>query len=155
MKKLLRFIGCILLTLTVGGISGIATIAGVKGWYTTLKKPFFNPPNYLFGPVWTILYFLMGVSLYLVFNSQRSPALKGALAVFGVQLLLNFFWSIIFFNFHQVGWALVEILVMWVTIIFMIVAFYRINRTAGLLQLPYIAWVSFATLLNAGIFYLN
>jgi benzodiazapine receptor len=155
MKKLLTFVGCILLTLTVGGVSGIATINGVKSWYTTLKKPSFNPPNYLFGPVWTILYFLMGVSLYMVVSNSKSTTLKRPLAIFGLQLVLNFFWSVIFFNLHQVGWALVEILLMWVSIIFMIIEFYRINKIAGLLQLPYIIWVSFATLLNASIFCLN
>jgi tryptophan-rich sensory protein len=155
MKKLFRFLGCILLTMTIGGISGIATIDGVKGWYTTLNKPSFNPPNYLFGPLWTALYFLMGVSLYIILNQPASAGRRRALTIFGVQLALNFFWSVIFFNFHEPGWALADIILMWIAIVAMIVTFYRIDKTAGLLQLPYIAWVSFATLLNGAIVYLN
>ncbi|MBC7552671.1 MAG: tryptophan-rich sensory protein [Taibaiella sp.] len=155
MKKLLTFIGCIVLTLAVGGLSGIATVGGVKGWYTTLLKPAFNPPNYLFGPVWTLLYLLMGVSLYIILQEQATPAKKRALVIFGVQLSLNAFWSIIFFNFHEVGWALIEIISIWMSVLLMIITFYKINKTAGLLQLPYLAWVSFATILNAAIFYLN
>lgn len=155
MKAILKLIGCILLTMSIGGLSGYATIEGVSGWYTTLHKPSFNPPNYLFGPVWSLLYLLMGVSLFLILRADKSASRGKSIAAFIIQLVLNFFWSIIFFRFHAVGLALVEILLMWSSILWMIVAMYRVNKPAGLLQLPYIFWVSFATLLNTAIYLLN
>ena len=141
--------------MSIGGLSGYATIDGVTGWYTALHKPSFNPPNYLFGPVWSLLYLLMGVSLFLILKAKKSPARSKAIVAFTIQIVLNFFWSIIFFRFHAIKFALAEIVLMWVAILWMIVAFYRVNRTASLIQLPYIAWVSFASILNAAIFYLN
>jgi len=155
MKAILKLIGCILLTMSIGGLSGYATIDGVNGWYTTLQKPSFNPPNYLFGPVWSLLYLLMGVSLFLILRADKSPARSKSMAAFIIQLLLNFFWSIIFFRFHAVGIALVEIVLMWSSILWMIVAMYRVHKSAALLQIPYICWVSFATVLNASIYVLN
>ena len=141
--------------MSIGGLSGYATLEGVTGWYTTLHKPSFNPPNYLFGPVWSLLYLLMGVSLFLILKAEKSPTRSKAIAAFTVQLILNFFWSIIFFRFHAVGIALAEIVLMWVAILWMIVAFYWVNKPASLIQIPYIAWVSFASILNAAIFHLN
>ena len=155
MKKALQLVTCILLTMSIGGLSSYATMDGVTGWYTTLHKPSFNPPNYLFGPVWSLLYLLMGVSLSMILRAEKSPARSKAIAAFTVQLILNFFWSIIFFRFHAVGIALVEIVLMWAAILRMIIAFYRVNKSASLIQIPYIAWVSFASILNAAIFYLN
>jgi len=155
MKRFLQLLACILLTMSIGGLSGYATLDGVTGWYITLHKPSFNPPNYLFGPVWSLLYLLMGVSLFLILRAEKSPARRKAIAAFAIQLVLNFFWSIIFFRFHAVGIALAEIVLMWLTILWMIVAFYRVNKTASLIQLPYISWVSFAAILNAVTFYLN
>ena len=155
MKRFFQLLACILLTMSIGGISGYATLDGVTGWYTTLHKPAFNPPNYLFGPVWSLLYLLMGVSLFMILKAEKSPARSKAIAAFTIQLILNFFWSIIFFRFHAVGIALVEIVLMWVTILWMIVAMYRVNKPASLIQIPYLAWVSFASILNAAIFYLN
>lgn len=155
MKRILQFIASVFLTLTVGGLSGYATIAGVEGWYKTLHKPSFNPPNYVFGPVWTLLYLLMGISFFLVWRERSSGKKATAVRFFLVQLLLNFVWSIIFFNLHFIGWALLDILLLWLTILMMIRQFYRINKLSAMLQLPYICWVSFATALNAAIYYLN
>lgn len=155
MKAILKLIGCILLTMSIGGLSGYATIEGVTGWYTTLQKPSFNPPNYLFGPVWSLLYLLMGVSLFLILRAEKSPARGKSIAVFVIQLVLNFFWSILFFRFQAVGIALVEILLMWSSILWMIVAMYRVHKPAALLQIPYLCWVSFATALNTAIYLLN
>ena len=155
MKKTLRLIGCIGLTLAVGGVSGVFTVEGVKGWYRTLNKPFFNPPDYLFGPVWTLLYALMGVSLFFILGLQPSPQRKRAIVIFATQMILNFFSSIIFFSRHAPGWALVEIAALWGCILYMIISFYRLHRVAGALQWPYMAWVSFASLLNGAIVYLN
>lgn len=141
--------------LLIGFISGMSTADAINGWYTTINKPSFNPPNYLFGPVWTLLYALMGVSLFLVLRQEKSPARVLGLRLFAVQLVLNFFWSIIFFRFQLTGWALVEIICMWVVIAAMIRQFVRIKPIAGWIQVPYLLWVSFATLLNASIYYLN
>ena len=155
MKNAFTFTGCLLLTLLVGGVSGYYTIGNVATWYATLHKPFFNPPNSVFGPVWTVLYILMAVSFYMVLQQPKSVMRKYAITFFIVQLTLNFFWSIIFFNLHLIGIALAEIALMWLSILWMIILFYPVSKTAALLQLPYIAWVSFATALNAAIFYLN
>ena len=154
-KKILRLTGCIILTLLVGGVSGFITAQSITGWYTTLVKPSFNPPNYVFGPVWTFLYILMGFSLNMILNQPASINRTQAIAVFGVQLFLNFWWSIIFFSFHRLGFAMAEIVLMWASIIWMIVAFVRLKPWAGYLQIPYLLWVSFASVLNLAIMLLN
>ncbi len=146
---------CLVIPLTVGFLSGMATVESITTWYAGLNKPFFNPPNYLFGPVWTLLYTLMGVSLFLVLREGPHPLRSKAIIIFSVQLALNAAWSFLFFYFQSPGWALLEIGIMWVCILYMIFMFGRIKRIAGLLQIPYLLWVSFATLLNAAIYYLN
>jgi tryptophan-rich sensory protein len=140
--------------MVVGGISGVATVAGIKDWYVHLNKPFFNPPNYLFGPVWSILYLLMGVSLFMILQS-KSITKKKAISIFFVQLFLNFWWSFLFFKFQLLGISLIEIVLMWLSILWMIIEFKKINKTAAYLQIPYLAWVTFASLLNLAIWYLN
>ena len=155
MQNLIKLIGCLFLTLLTGGVSGWFTVRAISTWYATLHKPSFNPPNYLFGPVWTVLYILMGISFFLILQQPLTDQRRKATRIFIIQLALNFFWSIIFFNFHFIGAALIEILAMWVSIVLMIIYFYRISKLAALLQLPYLCWVSFATLLNAAILYLN
>ena len=146
---------CIVIPLAVGGISSFATSSSIKTWFVTLKKPSFNPPNYLFAPVWTLLYILMGVSLYMIWQSPSGDARTNALLVFGIQLFLNFAWSFVFFYFRKITLALLDILLLWIAIIIMIILFYGINPTAGLLQIPYLLWVSFATALNGAIRKLN
>ncbi|MGX5820895.1 TspO/MBR family protein [Chitinophaga lutea] len=155
MKKGLRLIISLAIPLAVGAIASWFTSANVRTWYPTLEKPSFNPPNAVFGPVWTVLYILMGISLYLVWRLPASQARNRALWIFGVQLLLNFWWSIFFFEFHQIGLALMDIILLWLAIIFMIRHFLRLSPVAAHLQWPYLAWVSFATVLNASIWYLN
>ena len=157
MKKspVLLFSICVIGVLAIGFLSGMSTADGVNGWFTTAKTPSFNPPNYLFGPVWTLLYALMGVSLFLILREEKSQLRSRGLQLFALQLTLNFFWSILFFRFQLTGWALIEIIVMWIAILAMILHFIRVKPIAGWLQIPYILWVSFATLLNAAIFYLN
>lgn len=151
----LLLISCLALPLAVGAISGFATASGVREWYPTLEKPSFTPPDAVFGPVWTLLYFLMGVGLYLVVRSPAGTARTRALWVFGVQLTLNALWSFLFFAFHRVGLALVDILFLWAGIVAMLAAFLSVHRKAGWLQAPYLLWVSFATALNASIWMLN
>jgi tryptophan-rich sensory protein len=153
-KKTISLISCILIPLLVGGISGIATVSGIKDWYVHLNKPFFNPPNYLFGPVWSLLYLLMGISFYIILQS-KSVAKKRAILIFFIQLFLNFWWSFLFFKFQLLGISMIEIMLMWLSILWMIIEFKKINKIAAYLQIPYLVWVTFATLLNASIWYLN
>lgn len=155
MNRYLKLTGCILLPLLVGGAGGYATASNIATWYVTLHKPFFNPPNYLFAPVWTCLYVLMGISFFMVLQSPVSALRTKAIRVFCIQLFLNFWWSFIFFQFHLLGVALVEILLMWLAILTMIITFKKVNATAAYLQVPYLLWVSFATVLNASLWWLN
>ena len=154
LKNILKFIICLIVPMLVGGISGVATVAGIKDWYVHLNKPFFNPPNYLFGPVWSILYLLMGISLFMILQS-KSITKKKAISIFFVQLFLNFWWSFLFFKFQLLGISLIEIVLMWLSILWMIIEFKKINKTAAYLQIPYLVWVTFASLLNLAIWYLN
>src|SRR5690606_35808400 len=140
----------------VGGFSGWATGNESSGeWYNSVRKPFFQPPGWVFGPVWTTLYFLMGVSLYLIIRSAKSEWRNRALVVFGIQLILNCLWSFIFFKWHELGWASAEIIVLWLAIAAMIASMWKVRRAAALLQIPYICWVSFATVLTITIWRLN
>ena len=155
MNKYLKLSGCVLLTLSIGAISGIATSSGINEWFVALNKPFFNPPNYLFGPVWTVLYLLMGISLFLVLQSPPNDLKNKAIAIFFVQLSLNFLWSFLFFKYQLIGIAFFEIMLIWISIIAMIFIFKRINKIAAGLQIPYFLWVSFASVLNGAIWWLN
>lgn len=156
MNNTLKLIIAIAIPLIVGGTSGFFTATGVESWYQTIARPTWNPPGWIFGPVWTTLYVMMGISLFLVWKEDTSVELKKiAIALFTVQLVLNFFWSFIFFNQHQIGWALVEIAAMWVFILLTIFAFAQVNKAAAWLLVPYISWVSFATILNFTIWQLN
>lgn len=145
-------IGCLL----VGGISGFFTTGEVDTWYPSLVKPDWNPPSWLFGPVWTILYVLMGVAAFLIYREGlEKKEVKIALGIFSVQLGLNFLWSILFFNYKNLFASFVEIVVLWVAILATIISFYRISRPAALIMIPYLLWVSFATILNYTILVLN
>lgn len=153
--KIFRLIICLTIPLLVGGVSGYATVSSLQNWYPTLVKPSFNPPNYLFGPVWTLLYLLMGVSLYIIWSSPAGTVRNAAIFAFALQLFLNFWWSILFFGLHHPLAALAEIIAMWFAILYMIIAMRAVSPTAAYLQVPYLLWVSFATLLNAAIWWLN
>ena len=146
---------CLLLPLIIGGISGFATASGIHSWYVTLHKPSFNPPNYLFGPVWSFLYILMGLSLYIIWINGKGKNRHDALRIFFIQLTLNFLWSFLFFKFNLIGVAMVEILLIWFSIVLMIMSFSRINKIAAYLQIPYLLWVTFASTLNGAIWLLN
>lgn len=145
----------ILLSQAAGLIGSIFTFEAIPTWYATLNKPFFNPPNFIFGPVWTTLYTLMGVSLYLLWTAKESSIKDKALLYFYIQLGLNTLWSIIFFGFKNLEIALIEIVSLWIFILLTIITSYKVNKTAALLLIPYILWVSFASILNASIAYLN
>lgn len=156
MNNSIKLIIAIAIPVAVGAISGFFTATGVESWYQTINKPSWNPPSWIFGPVWTTLYVMMGIALFLVWKSDSSDILKKtAIALFAIQLILNFFWSFIFFNQHQIGWALVEIIAMWIFILLTIFAFGNVSKLAAWLLVPYISWVSFATILNYTIWKLN
>ena len=156
MSNTVKLIISILIPVAVGAVSGFFTSSEIPGWYQTINKPTWNPPSWLFGPVWTTLYVMMGVALFLIWKSDASQSVKKtAIILFATQLVLNFFWSFIFFNQHQIGWAVVEIITMWIFILLTIFAFAPINKIAAWLLVPYISWVSFATILNYTIWQLN
>jgi tryptophan-rich sensory protein len=151
-----RCIISIVLTVGLGSLGGIFTAPEIQGWFLHLNKPLWNPPNWLFAPVWTTLYLLMGIALYLIWKTKAEQDKKQwAIIIFIVQFALNTLWSFIFFKQHQVGWAFVEIMVMWLAILCTIIAFSRMNKTAAWLLVPYISWVSFAGVLNYCIWQMN
>ncbi len=150
-----RLVVAILLPQLVGVLSGLATVAGVRGWYATLVRPSFAPPDWVFGPVWTALYLTMGIALYLVWQRGPSPAVRTAMLVFFVHLGLNFLWSIVFFGLQAPGWALVEILLLLASVVATVVVFWQVRPVAGAILLPYVLWVGFATVLNYGFWSLN
>jgi tryptophan-rich sensory protein len=155
MNNTLKAVLSISLCFVLGSSGGLITINEIPGWYATLQKPSFNPPNWLFGPVWTALYIMMGVAFYLVWRNPPSADRKKALSAFLVQFALNCAWTPVFFAMHQLGAALVVIVLMWLAILRTILLFAPFSKTASWLLVPYISWVSFATLLNAAIWWLN
>jgi benzodiazapine receptor len=155
-KKILPFFICLFIPLLVGSFSGFLTRYEVNGtWFHLLKKPFFNPPNWLFAPVWTSLYLLMGVSLFIVWNNSSGVLRKRAVFVFSLQFFLNFCWSILFFYFHMLSASVIDIILLWMCIFWLISEFKEIKPIAGYLQLPYLLWVSFASVLDYSIWLLN
>ncbi len=156
MKNWIKLVISIALPLAVGGVAGFFTQPEIEGWYRTIQKPLWQPPAWLFAPVWTTLYVMMGIALYLIWKSTAPQQQKRtAIILWAVQLLLNFFWSAIFFKHHKIGLALIDIVALWLAILLTIFAFARINRVAAWLLVPYISWVSFAGILNFTIYRLN
>lgn len=148
-KNIPKLIFSVGLCLGIGISGSFFTVSSIPDWYATLEKPFFSPPNWLFGPVWTILYIMMGISLYLIWIKKKVPS------IFWVQLTLNAVWSIIFFGLRNPALALVDIIALWIAIVLTIKSFYKINKLSAYLLYPYITWVSFAILLNLFIVLLN
>jgi tryptophan-rich sensory protein len=155
MNKLLKLFLTVLICEGVGILGSIFTIPAITTWYQTLNKPQFSPPNFIFGPVWITLYFLMGVSIYLVLEQKLKKEKNTIIIFFSLQLLLNFLWSIIFFYLHLPLLAFLEILFLWGSILFLIIKFWKFSKPASYLLVPYLLWVSFATILNASIVTLN
>jgi tryptophan-rich sensory protein len=140
----------------VGILSVPFTLASIPTWYATLNKPPFSPPNWIFGPVWTALYFMMGISLYLVWmKGLKNKKVKIAMLFFAVQLIFNFLWSLLFFGMHSPQLALVDIFFLLIAISMTMVKFNKISKPASYLLVPYLLWVSFATVLNLSIVVLN
>lgn len=157
MKTVYKLILSVTLPMIIGWISSYFTRSSVSTWFLTLEKPSFNPPSWIFAPVWTTLYILMGIAFFLVWNSHVTwrGVKSRAITFYFAQLLLNFFWSFIFFYERQPGWAFAEISILLVMIIVTSFYFYKISKVAGWLMVPYIVWVSFATVLNYSIWQLN
>jgi len=149
-----KFVVALLLPIAVGAIGSLTTNSEITTWYAALDKPSFNPPNWVFGPVWTLLYLMQGLAFYLILSQPRKRRTM-AVSLFIAQLLANLAWSLIFFGAHAPAWALVDIIVLWSLIIATIFSFGSINRTASKLLIPYLAWVTFATALNIGVIVLN
>ena len=158
MNERTRWIGLVLFVLVcvgAGGLGAVATTPEIDGWYRTVVKPEWNPPDWVFGPVWTTLFVLMGISAWLVWKPAGLKEASTPLSLFAVQLILNVAWSWIFFGMHQIGWAVVEIVILWLAILATTVAFFRRSKPAGWLLVPYLGWVTFASVLNFAIWRLN
>lgn len=156
MNNALKLVTAIFLCELSGVIGSLFTTPSIPTWYASLAKPELAPPNWVFGPVWTTLFALMGIAAFLVWKKGLDRKdVKIALAIFIGQLILNLLWSIIFFGLHSPGVAFLEIIVLWLAILASIVAFARISKAAAWLLIPYIAWVSFAAYLNYSIYALN
>lgn len=151
MNKVIKYIISIFICLSAGLVGSVFTTPAIPGWYANLNKPSFSPPNSLFAPVWTILFILMGISLALIYNKKNKVAVR----IFAVQLILNTFWSILFFGLKSPGLAFVEIIFLWLAIILTIIKFYKISKPAAYLLFPYLLWVSFASFLNFTVYRLN
>jgi len=152
----IKLAGSIVLCMLAGFIGSFATRPKIPGWYASLQKPSFNPPPWLFGPVWTLLYILMGIALFLIWRKGLAAGgVKIALLVFFLQLILNAFWSFAFFGAQSPLAGLVVIIALWAAIVATMVLFAPLSRVAAVLLVPYILWVSFAAILNASIYVLN
>jgi tryptophan-rich sensory protein len=154
-SNIFKLIVSLVIPLSVGAVAGMFTSQAVPTWYASLNRPSFSPPNWVFGPVWTTLYLLLGISFFLIWKENPSQKRNLAIKVFAVQMLLNFAWSFIFFYFNMIGIALIEIILLWISIAVMIFLFYKIKPLAAYLNIPYLLWVSFATILNSGYYFLN
>jgi len=143
-----------ILVCELAGVIGSLFTSSITNWYAALAKPSFNPPPWIFVPVWAILYLIMGISLYLIWDSD-SKQKRNVIIVFGIQLLLNAIWSVIFFGLHNIFLAFVDIILLWIFILVTMVLFYRISKISSYILVPYFAWVSFAMILNYWILVLN
>jgi tryptophan-rich sensory protein len=172
MANVFKLVIAIVVSELAGIVGAVFTTPSIAGWYSGLEKPALNPPSWIFGPVWTTLYALMGIALFLVWqrlgreqgiasssdrgrNPRNDKGVKIALGVFTLQLLLNVLWSVLFFGLHAPGGALVDIVALWAAILATIIAFANVSRPAAWLLVPYLLWVSFAFYLNYSIWTLN
>jgi benzodiazapine receptor len=154
-REFIGFVAFLALCLAVSGVGAAATASSVGTWYQTLVKPAFNPPNWIFAPVWTTLYFMMAIAGWRVWRRDGLRGARSALTLFALQLLLNMMWSIVFFGLRSIGAALAEIAVLLLAILATSAVFWQRDRIAGMLFVPYAAWVAFATVLNAALWHLN
>jgi tryptophan-rich sensory protein len=155
-KNILILGGCILACLCAGFVGSVFTTPAIGSWYAFLNKPTFNPPAWIFAPVWTSLYILMGIALFLIYEKIKANKLaKQGVIVFAVHLVFNLSWSIVFFGAKTIPLAFANIVILWLMIVYLVVIFWRIDKRASILLWPYLAWVSFASVLNYSIMMLN
>jgi translocator protein len=154
-SQISKLVASLLLPLLMGSIAGIFTANAIPGWYASLNRPSFNPPNWVFGPVWTTLYLILGISFFLIWKLDAGKDRNRAIIVFMVQLVLNFCWSFFFFYFKTIGIALIDIVALWIMIVVMLSRFYKLRPVSAYINIPYLLWVTFATVLNAAYFFLN
>lgn len=154
-KKIAVLVILILICLSVGWVGSLFTAPAIEGWYAGLNKPWFQPPSWIFGPVWTLLYILMAVAAWLIWKEGGVKKNTAPLIFFGLQLFFNACWSPLFFGLKTPGYAFADITALWMSIIVTSVLFMRKSRIAGLLMLPYLLWVSFAAVLNFAIWRMN
>lgn len=156
MSNILKLILCLVICQLAGIIGVFFTIDSIPTWYAALNKPSFNPPNSIFAPVWTILYVMMGISMFLIWKEGlKNKDVKNAFIFFIIQLVLNALWTIVFFGAHSALGGLIIIVLLWITVLYCIISFRKISRIASVLLIPYLLWITFATLLNYYILILN
>jgi tryptophan-rich sensory protein len=155
-REIPKLIISILIVFLAGAVGTVFTLKEITGWYAYLPKPSWTPPNWAFGPIWSTLYVLMGISLFLVWREGLNRKdVQVAIGVFAVQLIINVVWSLVFFGTHNIFGGLVLVLLLWVAILVNIIVFYRISKPAGLILIPYIVWVSIASYLNYSVLILT
>ncbi len=155
-REIPKLIISILIVFLAGAVGTVFTLSEITTWYAALAKPSLTPPNWAFGPVWSTLYVLMGIALFLVWREGlERKEVKVAILIFAVQLAINVMWSLVFFGGHNIFGGLVLIVILWIAILINIIVFYRISKAAGLILIPYLIWVSIATYLNYSVFILN
>lgn len=154
LKKTSLLLFCLIIPLLTGYIGSLATVKNIPVWYSGLNKPFFSPPNWIFAPVWTALYIMMGISFFLIIQKQK-PLFSKPVKIFLLHLIVNALWSIVFFGMKNPGLAYIVIAVLWYMIFYLVKVFYKIDKKASYLLLPYLAWVTFASFLNLSVWYLN
>jgi len=155
-REIPKLIVSILIVFFAGAVGTVFTLKEITTWYVTLPKPAWTPPNWVFGPVWSFLYVLMGIALFLVWREGLDRRdVQIAITVFAVQLVINVVWSLVFFGTHNIAGGLIMVIILWISILINIIVFYRISKPAGLILVPYIIWVSIASYLNYSVFILN
>ena len=155
-KSPVTLLAFVLASIVAGSIGSLVTITAPGSWYSLLVKPVFQPPNWIFGPMWTLLFILMGIAAYLVWERGiDTPEVRFALSVFCIQFVFNILWSFLFFGMQSPLLGLLDIIILWWLILATIMTFYRVRKSAAYFLIPYLAWVSFATVLNATIMLLN
>jgi len=154
-RNFVKFISAIVVCQVAGLIGSIFTTSSVNDWYTTIQKPSFNPPNWIFAPVWTTLFLMMGISLYLILIKRLDRKVKLGLLLFGIQLFLNILWSFFFFGLKNPLFGFIEIIILWISIAITMYQFWKIDKRSSYLLLPYLLWVTFAAVLNFYIWKLN
>jgi len=155
LKSIFKFLTSLFVPLALGYIAGQYTSEAVPGWFAALNKPSFNPPGWVFGPVWTLLYILMGLSFFHIWIKPRIKERTVAKIIYIVQLMLNFAWSFLFFYYQNIALALIDIIVLDIVVVVMLLKFYQLKPTAASLNIPYLMWILFATALNAAFYFLN